>query len=68
MMIAEELPLDWDTIRIEAAPTEKQYYSPIWGVFNGWVCLNGESPSFLCGQRVQKPERCSLPQPPKRSM
>ena len=31
MMIAEELPLDWDTIRIEAAPTEKQYYSPLFG-------------------------------------
>ena len=33
MMIAEELPLDWDTIRIEAAPTEKQYYSPLFGEY-----------------------------------
>ena len=44
MMIAEELPLDWDTIRIEAAPPRSSITALIWGVFDGWVCLNSELP------------------------
>ena len=33
MMVAEELDLDWNTIRLEAAPTEAQYYSPLFGEY-----------------------------------
>ena len=33
MMVAEELDLDWDLINLEAAPTETQYYSPLFGEY-----------------------------------
>ena len=33
MMVAEELDLDWQTIKLEAAPTEQRYYSPLFGEY-----------------------------------
>ena len=33
MMVAEELDLDWELINLEAAPTEAQYYSPLFGEY-----------------------------------
>ena len=33
MMVAEELELDWESIRLESAPTEPQYYSPLFGEY-----------------------------------
>jgi len=32
-MLADELDLDWKTIRIEMAPVEKQYINPGWGEY-----------------------------------
>ncbi len=33
MMVAEELDLDWERINLEAAPTEPEYYSPLFGEY-----------------------------------
>ncbi|MDB2509727.1 molybdopterin-dependent oxidoreductase [Pseudomonadales bacterium] len=33
MMVAEELDIDWQRLRWEAAPTEPRYYSPIFGEY-----------------------------------
>jgi len=33
MMVAEELDIDWQLLRWEAAPTEPRYYSPIFGEY-----------------------------------
>ena len=33
MMVAEELDLDWELISLEAAPTEPEYYSPLFGEY-----------------------------------
>lgn len=33
MMVAEELDAQWDDIKLEAAPTSPEYYSPIFGEY-----------------------------------
>ena len=33
MMVAEELDIDWELLRWEAAPTEPAYFSPIFGEY-----------------------------------
>jgi isoquinoline 1-oxidoreductase beta subunit len=33
MMVAEELDADWERIKLEAAPTRPEYYSPIFGEY-----------------------------------